>query len=125
MNTTRDLSPLVNATNQQIWNSVYDPKQPVENKREISRACDRIKTTAAVVAFAIPVFAFFLPVLTNFLVSAMVAVIAFEVFNIADNISDAARDAAQGHIPPRNASHIRAMLESTQVAKRVFDRWFA
>ena len=116
------MSFLIQAINQQIDHSIYAPEQTAENKRSITTNCDRIKIAAAITAFATPVFAFFFPVAFVTTVSLVTALIAYDLFNMADNLGDAARISAQGIKPDGNTSHIEMMLESTQLINRIYNR---
>lgn len=116
------MSCLIQAINQQIDHSIYASDQTAENKRRITTNCDRIKVAAAIIAFATPVFAFFFPAAFMTSISLVTALVAYDLFNMADNLGDAARSSAQGIKPDTSVPHVEMMLESTQLINRIYNR---
>lgn len=119
------MSFLVNALEQQLRHSLYAPEQSSENKGKIAVNCERIKTAAAVIAFATPVFAFFFPVIFTTIASFTTALIAYDLFNIADNLGDAARHSAQGFNPATDVSQTEMLLDNTLLLTRIYKRMIA
>ncbi len=113
---------LIQAIEQQLNQSLYGAAQSTENKQRIATNWNRIKAAAGVIAFATPFFAFFFPIIFMASVSLTTGLIAYDLFNIADNLSDAARQSLQGFKPASNASQVEMMLESTLLANCIYQR---
>ena len=116
------MTVLVQALEQQLNQSLYGAAQTSENKQKIATNWNRIKGAAAIVAFATPFFAFFFPIIFMAAVSLTTALIAYDLFNVADNLSDAAHQSAQGFKPAGNVSHTEMVLESTLLANCIYQR---
>ena len=106
----------------QLDYSLYAPERSFESKQTFASSWEKIKVAAAVIAFAAPVFAFFFPVIFMTAASFTTALIMYDLFNIADNLGDAARHSAQGFRPDGNPSHVEMMLESTLLANCIYQR---
>ena len=119
------MSFLVTALDQQIYQSIYAPDQSPERKRSISNSCERTKTIAAIITFATPVFTLCFPTIFTAIISLAVALIAYDLFNMADNLSDAVRHSAQGTQPDTPASHIEMLLERTLLTTHIYKRILA
>ncbi len=119
------MSFLVNAVEQQLRYSLYAPEQSSENKTRIATNCERIKSVAAVVAFATPAFAFFFPAIFTGIFAFATALVAYDLFNIADNLRDAARHSAQGMKPTIEASQTEMLLDNTLLSTLIYKRMIA
>lgn len=116
------MTVLVQALEQQLNQSLYGAGQSLEDKQRMATNWNRIKGASAVVAFATPFFAFFFPIIFMATISLTTALLAYDLFNIADNLSDAARQSAQGFKPAGNASQVEMVLESTLLANCIYQR---
>lgn len=116
------MSFLIQALDEQLYHSLYAPNLRTEDKQRFATLCNRIKVAAAVVAFTAPVFAFFLPIVFTTVVSFATVLITYDLFNIADNLGDAARHSAQGFKPTKGTSHVEIMIESTLLANHIYQR---
>ena len=114
------MSVLLDAINQQIDESVY--RNHSEAKYKLASKCDLVKMVSIVVAIIAPIFAFFLPHVFGVVASAALGFIGYDLFNMADNLGDAARLSAEGGRPSPSKSNIAMLFESTILTQYLF-RW--
>jgi hypothetical protein len=119
------MTALVNSIDQQIDRSIYSSRQTSENKHGIAAACENIKIAAAVAVCTAPIFALFFPKAFSLVVCLIAAVISYDIFNMADNLGDAARHSAQGILPAEPRSNTRTLIENTLLAGRIYKRMLA
>lgn len=115
------MAVIIDAINQQMDYSIYE-NQSVAAKFQLASKCDLLKKIAIVIAIATPVFAFFLPNVYAVISCLTLGVIGYDVFNIADNLGDAAKHSAEGTPPPSVRSNIAILLDGTILAGAIYRR---
>jgi hypothetical protein len=105
------MSVVVDAISQQMDESIYNNPSN-ESKFRLASECDNLKRVAMVVAVATPIFAFFLPYVFGVLACITIGIGAYEIFNIADNLGDAAKLSAEGALR-LHQPNIEILLDGT------------
>lgn len=119
------MSILVETINHQINESIFSPQQTKEGKYRIASQCDKLKVASAIVVCTAPFFACFFPQIFCTVVCLGLGFVGYDVFNMADNLGDAARQSAQGFRPEHPESNIDMFLESTFLTRWIFKPWLA
>lgn len=114
------MSVLIDAINSQIEYSVYE-NQSKEAKYKLASQCEIIKKIAIVAAIVCPVFAFFLPTVFRLVACLAIGLVGYDIFNMADNLGDAAKLSAEGGSPGAG-SNMDMLVESTLVAKPLYKK---
>lgn len=115
------MTVLLDAVNQQIDESIYGNRS-TDAKYKLASKCDTIKHISIIIAIAAPIFAFFLPAVFGVVTCFALGLIGYDLFNMADNLGDAARLSAEGGKPSPSKSNIGMLFESTLLAKYLL-RW--
>ncbi|MGI0060152.1 MAG: hypothetical protein ACREBJ_10345 [Nitrosotalea sp.] len=115
---------LVNALNRQIDQTIHANPSPA-NKLQLGATCGLFKKAAIVTAVATPIFAFFLPVAFSLIVCLTTAILGYEVFNIADNLGDMAKQSADGIRPNLSKTNTEVLLEDTLLTAALYRKYLA
>ncbi len=114
------MAVLIDAVNSQIEYSVYE-NQSKEAKYKLASQCEAIKKIAIVAAIVSPVFAFFLPTAFRLVACLAIGLVGYDIFNMADNLGDAAKLSAEGGTPV-DGSNMEMLVESTLIAKPLYKK---
>jgi outer membrane biosynthesis protein TonB len=114
---------IVDAINSQIESSVYETPSK-EGKFKLASQCENIKKIAIIAVVVAPVFAFFLPKVFSVAVCLAIGLLGYDIFNMADNLGDAARVSAAGGVP-EGGSNMEMLVESTLLAKPIYRKMAA
>ena len=111
---------LIDAVNRQIEQSIYENPSK-EAKIKLASTCELIKKIAIIVAIATPILAFFKPYIFGFVAAVAIGLIGYDIFNMADNLGDAAKLSAEGGTPG-DSSNFEMLIESTLLTKALYHR---
>jgi|GEM_PF-4262505 len=114
------MTTLVNAINSQIQETIYENPSK-EAKFKLASQCDSLKKVAIIAVIAAPIFAFFLPYVFGAVSCLMIGLVGYDVFNMVDNLGDAAKLSAEGGRQGDSRSNVEMLVESTILAKALYN----
>ena len=115
------MSVLLDAINYQINNSVYENPSN-EDKYKLVSSCDFVKKTSIIAAIVAPILAFFLPAVFGVVTCIGMGLICYDIFNMADNLGDAAKLSAEGGTSGSSQTNVEMLVDSTLLAKSLYTR---
>jgi hypothetical protein len=114
------MTTFVNAINQQIQETIYENPSN-DAKFQLASQCNTLKKVAIIAVIAAPIFAFFLPYAFGAVSCLAIGLVGYDVFNMIDNVGDAAKLSAEGGRPGDSQSNIEMLVESTILARAIYN----
>jgi hypothetical protein len=115
------MAVLLDAIHHQINHSIYENPSN-EAKYQLVSSCEWVKRITGIIFIAAPIFAFCLPYVFGVVTCIGLGLFCFDIFNMADNVGDAAKLSAEGGAPSTSRTNVEMLVESTLLAKSLYNR---